>query len=55
MKKVMLLMAMVVGSFAYVSAQVAGPQIEFDRTEHDYGEIEQGGDVMRDPEDPCFS
>ena len=35
---------MVVGSFAYVSAQVAGPQIEFDRTEHDYGEIEQGGD-----------
>ena len=36
-------MAMVVGSFAYVSAQVAGPQIEFERTEHDYGEIEQGG------------
>lgn len=35
-------MAMVVGSFAYVSAQVAGPQIDFDRTEHDYGEIEQG-------------
>ena len=34
---------MVVGSFAYVSAQVAGPQIEFERTEHDYGEIEQGG------------
>lgn len=42
MKKVMLLMAMVVGSFAYVSAQVAGPQIEFERLEHDYGEIEQG-------------
>ena len=36
-------MAMVVGSFAYVSAQVAGPQIDFERTEHDYGEIEQGG------------
>ncbi len=37
-------MAMVVGSFAYVSAQVAGPQIEFEKSEHDYGEIEQGGD-----------
>lgn len=37
-------MAMVVGSFAYVSAQVAGPQIEFSRTTHDYGTIEQGGD-----------
>ena len=36
-------MVMVVGSFAYVSAQVAGPQIEFERTEHDYGVIEQGG------------
>ncbi len=44
MKKVMLLMAMVVGSFAYVSAQVAGPQIDFERTEHDYGKVEQGGD-----------
>jgi len=44
MKKVMLLMAMVVGSFAYASAQVAGPQIEFDRVEHDYGTIDQGGD-----------
>jgi hypothetical protein len=43
MKKVMLLMAMVVGSFAYVSAQVAGPQIEFERIEHDYGTIDQGG------------
>jgi len=40
----MLLMAMVVGSFAYVSAQVAGPQIDFERTEHDYGKVEQGGD-----------
>lgn len=37
-------MVMVVGSFAYVAAQVAGPQIEFERVEHDYGEIEQGGD-----------
>lgn len=37
-------MAMVVGSFAYVSAQVAGPQIDFERTEHDYGTIEQGAD-----------
>lgn len=36
-------MAMVVGSFAYVSAQVAGPQIEFERIEHDYGTIDQGG------------
>lgn len=44
MKKVMLMMAMVAGSFAFASAQVAGPQIEFDRTEHDYGEVEQGGD-----------
>jgi hypothetical protein len=44
MKKAMLLMAMVVGSFAYVPAQVAGPQIEFERTEHDYGQVEQGGD-----------
>ena len=35
-------MAMVVGSFAYVSAQVAGPQIEFERIEHDYGTIDQG-------------
>ncbi len=43
MKKVMLLMAMVVGSFAYVTAQVAGPQIEFERIEHDYGTIQQGG------------
>ncbi|MFT6209562.1 MAG: hypothetical protein ACJAYA_001031 [Bacteroidia bacterium] len=43
MKKVTLLMAMVVGSFAYVSAQVAGPQIEFERIEHDYGTIDQGG------------
>ena len=43
MKKVMLLMAMVVGSFAYVSAQVAGPQIDFERIEHDYGTIDQGG------------
>jgi len=43
MKKVMLLMAMVVGSFAYVSAQVAGPQIEFEKIEHDYGTIDQGG------------
>ena len=43
MKKVMLLMAMVVGSFAYVSAQVAGPQIEFERIEHDYGSMDQGG------------
>ena len=42
MKKVMLLMAMVVGSFAYVSAQVAGPQIDFERIEHDYGTIDQG-------------
>jgi hypothetical protein len=42
MKKVMLLMAMVVGSFAYVAAQVAGPQIEFERIEHDYGSIDQG-------------
>ena len=38
------MMAMVAGSFAFASAQVAGPQIEFDRTEHDYGEVEQGGD-----------
>ena len=37
-------MAMVVGSFTYVTAQVAGPQIEFDRIEHDYGTIDQGGD-----------
>jgi len=44
MKKAMLLMAVVVGSFANLAAQVAGPQIEFSRTEHDYGEIEQGGD-----------
>ncbi len=42
MKKVMLLMAMVVGSFAYVAAQVAGPQIQFERIEHDYGTIDQG-------------
>lgn len=35
-------MAMVVGSFAYVAAQVAGPQIEFERIEHDYGSIDQG-------------
>ena len=44
MKKVMLLMVMVVGSFAYVAAQVAGPQIEFEKIEHDYGTIDQGGD-----------
>ncbi len=44
MKKAFLLLTMIVGSFAYVAAQVAGPQIEFERTEHDYGEIEQGGD-----------
>ena len=35
-------MAMVVGSFAYVTAQVAGPQIDFERIEHDYGTIDQG-------------
>lgn len=42
MKKVMLLMAMVVGSLTYVTAQVAGPQISFDKVEHDYGTIDQG-------------
>ncbi|MFC2176155.1 DUF1573 domain-containing protein [Bacteroidota bacterium] len=45
MKKVVLLMAMVVGSLAYVSAQVAGPQIKFDKLEHDYGTLDQGGDA----------
>lgn len=36
-------MVMVVGSFTYVAAQVAGPQIDFERIEHDYGTIDQGG------------
>lgn len=35
---------MVVGSFAVTTAQVAGPQIEFEKLEHDYGTVEQGGD-----------
>jgi len=42
MKKAMLLLALAVGSFGMVQAQVAGAKIEFEKMEHDYGTIDQG-------------
>jgi hypothetical protein len=42
MKKVMLMLALAVGSFGMAQAQVAGAKIEFDKLEHDYGTIDQG-------------
>lgn len=38
----MLLLALAVGSFGMVQAQVAGAKIEFEKMEHDYGTIDQG-------------
>jgi len=43
MKNLMLLLVMTVGSFTISNAQVAGAKLDFDKLEHDYGTIDQGG------------
>ena len=46
MKKVLFTLAVILGGFAFASAQevVNGPVLSLDKEVHDYGTMDQGGD-----------